>query len=164
MSSYPGLADWLPSSTGMAQAATHIVHATEGTVWVVTGYGLARAAQPRRPHGAHLTFPGAAACLIVPAPLGSQSSCGPLMGRNTIAGTRAGLDGASPTWYGLVPNSVDRVIVSYASGNKTTVPVVDITFLVHLRVPMQQCLTRRTLKAEVNLSTTAKTLTAYCHG
>jgi len=84
------------------------------------------------------------------------------MGRNTITGTSGGFGGTTATWFGLVPNSVKRVIVSYASGHKTTVPVVDNTFLVRLRGPMQQCLNRRTLNEEVELSTTATTLTGYC--
>ncbi len=79
-----------------------------------------------------------------------------------VTNTITGFNGTRATWYGLVPNSVKRVIVSYASGPKTTVPVVDNTFLVHLRGPMQQCLTRRAAREAVNLSTTAKTLTAYC--
>jgi Flp pilus assembly pilin Flp len=82
---------------------------------------------------------------------------------NTITGFLDRFDGATATtWYGLVPNSVKRVIVSYASGPKTTVTVVDNTFLVHLHGPMQQCMTRRAAREAVNLSTTAKTLTAYC--
>ena len=78
------------------------------------------------------------------------------MGTNTITGISGRSDGTTATWYGLVPNSVKRVIVSYASGHKTTVPVVDNTFLVHLRGPMQQCLTRRTAREALNLSTTAR--------
>jgi len=164
MSNYPGLANWLASSTGIGHAATHIVHTSEGTVWVVTGDGLRGGAALPRTRGAQLTFlPGAAACLIMPGSVGWHSSCGPLMGHNTIAGTSSGVDGDPATWYGLVPNSVQRVLVSYASGSKTTVPVVDNTFLVRLRGPnMQQCMTRRNLREEANLSTTAKTFTLYC--
>jgi hypothetical protein len=157
---HPLLAGVLTSKNGatvISHPATHIVHTSEGTVWVVTGYGLVGPARARR----RLTN-GAAACLIIPSFGGAQSGCGPLAGHHAIAGTSSGVDGYPATWYGLVPNSVKRVIVSYASGPKTTVPVVDNTFLVHLRGPMQQCMTRRTLREETNLSTTATTLTAYC--
>jgi hypothetical protein len=161
MSNYPGLANWMASSTGIGHAATHIVHTSEGTVWVVTGYGLRGTARPRT-RGAQLTFPGAAACLIMPGSVGWHSSCAPLMGHNTIDGTDAGATGNSGTWYGFVPNSVKRVIVSYPSRHETTVPVVDNTFLVHLRGTMQQCMSRRTAREAANLSTTSKTFTLYC--
>lgn len=162
MSNYPGLANWMARATGIGHAVTHIVQTSEGTVWVVTGYGLTGGALPRRRPGAPLTFPGAAACLIQPGSVGWQSSCGPLMGRNTIAGTEDGPDGSPATWYGLVPNSVQRVIISYASGHTTTVPVVDNTFLVHPHATMKQCLSRQTAREAANLSTTAKTFTVYC--
>ena len=150
-------------ATGLGHAATHIVHTSEGTVWVVTGDGLRGGAALPRTRGAQLTFlPGAAACLIMPGSVGWHSSCGPLMGHNTIAGTSSGVDGDPATWYGLVPNSVKRVIVSYPSRHETTVPVVDNTFLVHLRGTMQQCMSRRTAREAANLSTTAKTFTLYC--
>jgi hypothetical protein len=163
MSNYPGLANWMASSTGIGHAATHIVHTSEGTVWVVTGDGLRGGPGLPRTRGAQLTFlPGAAACLIMPGSVGWHSSCGPLMGHNTIDGTDAGATGNSATYDGLVPNSVKRVIVSYQSRHETTVPVVDNTFLVHLRGTMQQCMSRRTAREAANLSTTAKTLTIYC--
>jgi hypothetical protein len=91
--------------------------------------------------------------VVVRAPHGSQ---------HTMAGTSGGVDGGPTIWYGLVSNSVKRVIVSYASGHKTTVPVVDNTFLVHVRGTMQQCLSRRNLREETNLSATATTFTVYC--
>ena len=159
---YPELANRLTSKsggTGIGHPATHIVHTSEGTVWVVTGYGFTG---PVRANGSPLTFDGAAACVILPETDGGQSGCGPLMGYNTITGWTSGLDGNPATWYGLVPNSVKRVMVSYASGQKTTVPVVDNTFLVHLRDTMQQCLSLRAGREAVNLPTTAKTLTDYC--
>lgn len=164
---HPSLAGVLTGkdvATGLGHAATHIVHTSEGTVWVVTGDGLRGGAALPRTRGAQLTFlPGAAACLIMPGSVGWHSSCGPLMGHNTIDGTDAGATGNSATWYGLVPNSVKRVIVSYASGPTITVPVADNTFLVHLRGPnMQQCMSRRTAREAANLSTTAKTFTFYC--
>jgi len=167
----PGLASVLTSkngATGISHPATHIVHTSEGTVWVVTGSGLVSRALARR-----RVTNGAAACLIMPSLVAGSddagtgarwsSSCGGLMVTNTITGFLDRFDGATATtWYGLVPNSVKRVIVSYASGPKTTVTVVDNTFLVHLHGPMQQCMTRRAAREAVNLSTTAKTLTAYC--
>jgi len=147
-------------ATGLGRAATHIVHTSEGSVWVLTGSGLTGAV---RANGAPVTFNGAAACLIIPESGDDyQSSCAPLMGRNTIGGTSGGVDGGPTIWYGLVTNSVKRVIVSYASGHKTAVPVVDNTFLVHVRGTMQQCMSRREAREEGNLSTTAKTLTIYC--
>jgi hypothetical protein len=161
MSNYPGLANWMASSTGIGHAATHIVHTSEGTVWVVTGYGL-RGPALARTRGAKLTFPGAAVCLITPGSIGWHSVCGSLMGHNTIDGPDVGAAGNSATWYGFVPDSVKRVIVSYPSGHETTVPVVDDTFVVHLRSTWHQCMSRRTAGEAANLSSTAKTFTVYC--
>jgi hypothetical protein len=160
---HPALADVLTGkhrASGLGHAATHIVHTSEGTVWVLTGSGLTGAVRAK---GAPVTFEGAAACLII-AQSGDdyQSGCAPLMGRNAMTGTSGGVDGGRASWYGLVTNSVKRVIVSYSSGPKTTVPVVDNTFLVHVRVPWLQCLGTGEAREEGNLSTTAKTLTIYC--
>jgi hypothetical protein len=160
---YPGLAGSLMSKSGVGvdHPATHIIHTPAGTVWVVTGSGFLPGAPARsRP------IKGGAACLLEPNPeFGSneyQSVCGGLIGRNTMTGTSGSFSGKTSTWYGLVPNSVKRVIVSYASGHKITVPVVDNTFRVRLRGPMRQCQTRQTLAEEGKLSTTAETFTVYC--
>jgi hypothetical protein len=147
-------------AAGLGHAATHIVHTAEGTVWVLTGSGLTGAV---RANGTPATFNGAAACLLIPGSGDDyQSLCAPLMGHNAIGGTSGGVDGRPTISYGLVTNSVKRVIVSYASGRTTTVPVVDNTFLAHVRGTMQQCLSRRETREEIDLSTTAKTLTIYC--
>jgi hypothetical protein len=161
---YPGLGNWLTSKSGfgLSRPATYIVHTSGGTVWIVTG--RASASQPH--HGPTARVAGTQACMVIPDHVGSSgahSLCGGLMdGSNTMTGTTLGPPRAAGTWYGLVPNSVKRVVIRYASGPKTTVPVVNNTFLVHLRVPARQCLTPRTAKEELNLSATATTLTAYC--
>jgi hypothetical protein len=157
VANYPGLAGWVTGyhggmggqALGVRYADTYVVKTSGGTVWVIPGHTGACIAIPDGSSAGHSA--------------GAHGGCGPLIkGRNTITGTASGFDGTDPTWYGIVPNSVKRVVVSYASGPKTTVPVTDNTFLVHLHGPMEQCFTRRTVSEEINLSTTATTLTAFC--
>ncbi len=57
----------------MEHAATHIIHTSEGTVWVVTGSGLSKAAL------AGQRTNGAAVCLMVPGFPELRSGCAVLM-------------------------------------------------------------------------------------
>jgi hypothetical protein len=129
VANYRGLAGWVTGHNGgmggqqfgVRYADTYVVRTAGGTVWVIPGRTGACIALPDGASAAH-------------------GECGPLTsGFHAMWGFSSGSNGTQPTWYGLVPNNVKRLIVTYASGPRTTVTITNNTFLIPLHTTFRNC-------------------------